>query len=116
MPKVFLANARIISRLRATENQLGTVTEVIDDGRAAKRYRVSFDNGRVEVVTNRGIDPAPAQPANVGPNANIQPPPGIDDDEPPDSDNSSPASSDPEESPSSVNLLFHTSKHDVPLF
>jgi hypothetical protein len=63
-PKVFVVNNRVIGTSRAIENQLGTVTEVIDDGRATKRYRVTLDNGRVTEVTNRGISLAPDAPPN----------------------------------------------------
>ena len=64
LPKVFVVNNRDIGTSKAIENQLGTITEVVDDDRAYKRYRVTLDNGQVKEVTNRGINLAPDAPPN----------------------------------------------------
>ena len=63
-PKVFVVNNRDIGTSKAIENQLGTITEVIDEGRAFKRYRVTLDNGQVKDHTNRSINLAPDAPPN----------------------------------------------------
>jgi hypothetical protein len=109
MPKVFTVNNRVIGTLRAFENQLGTVTEVINEENRATRYQVTFDNGRVEVVTNRAIDihvPPPQIPINQAP---IQAFPGIDNGNPDDESIHSSDSSDSSSSNSSVSTLLSLS-------
>ena len=107
MPKLFIVGDRVIGVSRAIENQLGTVLGVIDDDRATRRYQIRLDNGRIESVTNRGINPAPIAPANIDHIDDIQAPQEIDDDIPGDNSTQTSNSSNNNPSPPTVSRQTH---------
>ena len=68
--KQFHLNERVVGRINANKDQIGYVREVIREGSKSK-YGVSWENGRLTIVTTRAISSASAEIAQLQVNNNI---------------------------------------------
>ena len=68
--KRFRLNESVVGNIKANKGQIGYVQEIIRVGRKEK-YKVSWNSGRVTVVTSRAINSAPVEIPQLQENNNF---------------------------------------------